>query len=261
MDRGYELKAAFDNDGFVHVPGFLIAHELLVLREALDRYKREVVPQLATDSHRAIYDEVNGFRHLKQLVDMQASDRYFRSLLEGERASGLASALLGEKALPQTVEYFAKAPERGTPTPPHQDGFYFCLTPNHAVTLWLALDDCDTENGCLQYVKGSHRAGVLDHGASGVAGFSQGLAERYWSADDVTCMHIAAGDLLAHHSLTIHFADANSSTRPRRSIGLIYYGTSARRDEQAWQRYQDSLAAQRRTATAHAGEPPKSRTA
>ena len=49
------------------------------------------------------------------------------------------------------------------------------------------------------------------------------------------------GDVLAHHSLTIHRADANHSDRSRRALGLVYFGKSAQVDPAAQQRYQDSV--------------------
>jgi phytanoyl-CoA hydroxylase len=57
---------------------------------------------------------------------------------------------------------------------------------------------------------------------------------------------VQPGDVLAHHSLTIHYAGKNRSlTRHRRSIAYVFFSASAKRDEAAWERYQASLARQR----------------
>ncbi len=235
----------FNEEGFVHIEGFLSPADLREVRDALERYKREVVPTFKPEEHRALYDTIDGVRHLKHLVDIGAAEPYFARLLNEGKTRALAETLLGEQVTPESAAYFEKAPRVGTPTPAHQDGFYFCLKPNHALTLWIALDDCDQENGCLHYVRGSHRRGVLLHAGSGVTGFSQGLAA---GAGDTCAIHARAGDCLAHHSLTIHSADANRSERPRRSLGLVYYAASAVRDEEAHHRYMESLALQRRQA-------------
>lgn len=50
-----------------------------------------------------------------------------------------------------------KPPRIGKGTPPHQDGYYFMLEPNEAVTMWMALEDVNEENGCVRYVKESHK--------------------------------------------------------------------------------------------------------
>lgn len=246
------LKDRFDRDGYARFEGLLGPAQLAEFRERVERYIADTAPTL--EATRVLYEQQGGSRGVKQLVDMNLADTFFADLLTGPLFQERAAVLLGEEAVPQTVEYFNKPPRIGTPTPPHQDGFYFCLSPNHALTFWVALDDCDEQNGCMSYVRGSHRRGVIDHRASGVVGFSQGLGDFSWSDGDVDVMRVAAGDVLAHHSLTIHFAGTNRSERNRRSLGLIYYAASARRDPEAWERYQASLAAQRaRYATGTTG--------
>jgi len=61
------------------------------------------------------------------------------------------------------MQWFNKPAKMGTETPPHQDGFYFMLEPNHAVTMWLALDVADAENGCMRYIPRSHLGGIRPH--------------------------------------------------------------------------------------------------
>ncbi len=237
------LRGAFEANGFVHVRSFLSELELAEVRENVQRYQNEVVPRL--EGYRVLYDVADGQRFIKQMSEMDKADGFFAELLGGAKARSLAEALLGEEAVATTLEYFDKGPRIGKPTPPHQDGYYFCLTPNHAVTMWVALDDCDLENGCMSYVIGSHRQGVIVHQPSGVVGFSQGLQSVAYGPEELFVATGRAGDCFAHHSLTIHLAGANRSDRHRRSLGLIYYGVSSRRDEAAFERYQASLRAQR----------------
>jgi hypothetical protein len=58
-------------------------------------------------------------------------------------------------------------PRFSKPTPPHQDGYYFRIKPQRAVTGWVALDPADKINGCLHYVKGSASAPIRPHHPSG----------------------------------------------------------------------------------------------
>jgi phytanoyl-CoA hydroxylase len=237
------LQTPFERDGFVHVKGFLSPSELADVRRRVERYKVEIAPTL--ESYRVLYDVEGGVRSIKQMVDLDKADPCFADLIDGD-GRRLATALLGEDALPQTVEYFDKGPGIGKPTPPHQDGYYFCLKPNHAVTVWVALDDCDEENGCMSYVSGSHRNGIIDHHASGVVGFSQGLDYAPSPGEKLFVAKGGAGDCFAHHSVTIHLAGANRSDRHRQSLGMIYYGRSAHRDEDAFARYKANVEQQRK---------------
>jgi phytanoyl-CoA hydroxylase len=236
------LKPIFDRDGFIHIHGFFTPEEVEELEANLQRFIRDVVPTLPKS--RAMMEDYNNPETLKQ-IDCLGEDPYFAQLIQCPKITQLAEVLLQDALKPQQVEAFIKPPYIGKPTPPHQDGYYFCLTPNEAVTVWVSLDDID-ENGALHYVKGSHRKGILPHGASHVLGFSQGIFDRFWegTGEAVACP-VKRGDCLVHHSLTIHFAPGNTTPRPRRAIGLVYFAQRARVDEEARRRYQESLARQR----------------
>ena len=239
MDQA-DLKAQYDRDGFVVVREFLAMDELAALRAELDRYIREVVPGLPEGD--AFYHDRDRPETLKQLQHM-GGDAFFSRYRANTHWTGLATALIGEPCRAQEPEWFNKPPQTEHVTPPHQDNFYFCLTPPHVVTMWLALDPVDDENGCLRYVRGSHRRGLRPHGRTAVLGFSQGVLD-YDDHDEMqeVAVHLDVGDLVAHHGETIHRAEPNrSQTRDRRAFAMVFRGASCRRDEAAFERYQAAL--------------------
>jgi len=89
------------------------------------------------------------------------------------------------------------------------------LQPNEAVTMWMALEPVDEENGCVRYVKGSHKKGMREHRRTQTLGFSQGMTDFGTDEDlaNEVFFHTQAGDLLVHHSLTIHRADGKIVNR------------------------------------------------
>ncbi len=245
-----EHRRNFDRDGFVVVRGFLPADELTELRGEVDRYIQKVVPTLPA-TH-AFFDDTDRPETLKQLQHM-AVDPYFEEYRSNPRWVQLASDLLGEDCDVQQPEWFNKPPGTKHATPPHQDNYYFCLRPPSVVTLWLALDPVDTENGCLRYVPGSHQHEIRDHSATKVMGFSQGIVD-YSDADreqEVT-IQLAPGDLVAHHGKTIHRAEANQSeARQRRAFAMVIRGVSCQLDEDAYARYEAALKSQHEQVGQH----------
>ncbi len=242
-----DLAHSFQLNGYVFVPNFVTGADLARLTSTVDRYLREIAPQLPDTD--VFYEDKTDRTTIKQMQHMHRHEPYFAEFLQG-RAARLAEVLLGEPVVPQGVEYFNKPARVGKPTPAHQDGYYFKLLPNHAITLWLALEDVDRENGCVRYVQGSHRHGLRAHGRSGVLGFSQGMLD-FPQPDDlahgVACPAVA-GDLLCHHSLTIHWAEGNTSAnRTRRALGLVYYAASCQDDVVAKQAYHEQLHQELRT--------------
>ncbi len=225
---GNQLRTEFDRDGYVAVRGFLHAEQTAYLTQHVARFINEVVPLMP--SEHVFYESKGDEKTLKQLQQMFVYDDYFRSLMFGSRFEHLAAELLQHEVVGVNMQYFNKPPGIGQPTPAHQDGYYFMLEPNDAVTMWLAIDEADEETGCVRYVQGSQKDGLRPHAQTETLGFSQGLID-YASTDVEREIALCAepGDLLAHHALTIHRADGNSSlTRSRRALGLIYYSTAAK---------------------------------
>ncbi len=235
-----QLKSEFEKEGFVVVREFLKGAHLQSLKDNLDRYVRDVVPYVAESD--AFYEDRQRPETLKQLHRIE-QDAFFKDYLQHPLWRETAEALLGEKTqTPSGAEWFNKPPNTNHATPPHQDNYYFCLKPSQVLTMWLALDTVDEENGCLRYVKGSHLRGIRHHSRTKTLGFSQGISD-FGEMDLIGEVPIYAqpGDVLIHHGNTIHRANANkSTTRHRRSFGLVFKGVSCVRDEDAYRRYLDS---------------------
>ncbi len=229
-------KQSYDQHGFVIVRPLLGDAELAELLANLDRYVREVVPSLPDGD--AFFHDRDRPETLKQMQRM-GGDPYFHDYVRHPKWTALAEALIGEPVTSDGPEWFNKPPGTNHVTPPHQDNYYFCLAPSNVVTIWLALDPVDAENGCLRYVDGSHQRGFRAHARSKILGFSQGITD--YSHEDFTrevAIPLQPGDAVAHHGMTIHRADANLSlTRHRRSFAIVFRGASCQRDEAAYARY------------------------
>lgn len=141
-------------------------------------------------------------------------------------------------------EYFNKPAEIGKPTPPHQDCYYFMLTPPKALTFWIPLEDVEEANGCLRYIQGSHKNGMRPYGRTGTLGFSKGISDfgvDEEQASEVT-MLVKIGDILIHDGMTIHRADRNKSKLRSRSIrGIVCFAELAKEDLETKNEYREQL--------------------
>lgn len=237
------LKDKFDRDGFVAFDPLFDAVEMADINAEVARFLISGVPQMPAE--RVYYEDRNDLTSIKQLQMLFEYSPFFRSMMFDGPIRKIAEEVLDDVAVPVNMQFFNKPAGIGQPTPPHQDGYYFHLSPSEAVTGWLALEPVDHENGCIHYVSGSNRTEEFRlHGFTGVLGFSQGMTDFGTSEDvagTVACPG-QAGTFLMHHARTIHWAGANTSaTRSRRALGFIYYAERAKVDRAAKEAYQRSL--------------------
>lgn len=230
----------FEQDGYVAIKGFMSESEIKEIEKKAGGFIQAIIPGMP--SEHVFYEEKDNPSTLKQLQHLDQYDPYFKELFHRKKITGLAESLLNNKVAGKNIQWFNKPPGIGKETPAHQDGFYFMIEPNEALTMWLAIDDVDEENGCVRYIPGSHKKGMRPHGKTGVLGFSQGIID--YNADDSASevpMIVKPGDLIVHHSLTIHRADGNPSNRTRKGLGFIFYSSRAREDKVKHEQYQNKL--------------------
>lgn len=238
-----QLIDDFNRDGFVAIRPFIAGAELDELQANVERYIHDVVPTMPPEH--VFYEDKNDPATLKQLQNMGDYDPWFGELVSSGKVRQIAELLLDGPVVAKNLQYFCKPPQTGLATPAHQDGFYFMLDPCQAITMWLALDEVDEENGCVHYVRGSHLDGMREHARTTTLGFSQGIV-GYPTQDDLdreTPLPASPGDLLIHHAMTIHRAGPNESTsRTRRALGFVFFSEAAKVNAEAHAAYQRQLA-------------------
>ncbi len=148
-----------------------------------------------------------------------------------------ASQLLGEKSVRfWHDQLFCKPAHHGGVVAWHQDYSYWTRTqPIQHLTCWTGLDDASVDNGCLYYVPGSHRWGLLDKPelAGDMEGLMQYLTEKQKAEFKPVPIEMKKGYGTFHHPLMVHGSYANKSTRSRRAFVLNVFadGTRSNTDE------------------------------
>ncbi|WP_442481740.1 phytanoyl-CoA dioxygenase family protein [Aeoliella sp. SH292] len=143
-----------------------------------------------------------------------------------------ASQLLGAPARFWHDQLFCKPAHHGGVVAWHQDYSYWTRTqPMNHLTCWIPLDDCDEQNGSLQYVAGSHRWELLQKPelAGPMNNIRQHLSpEQVASMDHPHQVIARRGHAAFHHPLTLHGSQANNSDRPRRVVVVNFIADGVR---------------------------------
>ncbi len=212
------LRDAYDRDGYVVVPDLIDAGTMAELRRRLDGLCAG-----GQDAPNSSFEEAKVLRKLTNLAPM---DDVFRGVAAHPDILALVAALTGAQGvLLHSDQAFLKPAFHGSAKPMHQDNAYFKVEPMSAgVTCWLAIDDATTENGCMRYIPGSHRRGLVAHNA--IAGTPHLVPIEQEPVASRPCP-IPAGAAIFHHLLVLHESHANRSSRPRRSWAMHFVGDNA----------------------------------
>lgn len=104
------------------------------------------------------------------------------------------------------------------------------------LTCWIGLDESTCENGCLQYIRGSHQWDLLP--ITGLAGDMDAIRnvlndEQWEQFRNPVAIEMKSGQAAFHHPLTVHGSHANKTPRPRRAIviNVVRDGVCSASDE------------------------------
>ncbi len=212
----------YRSDGYV-IPEFRLSEDRIsALRATMDELIDKnpgVRPEQLVNAH-IEQPTAEGVRGCGDFLDL-ARDPDILDLVEGA---------LGPDIILWGCHLFCKPAGDGMEVPWHQDGEYWPIRPLATCTVWIALDDSVTENGCLRVIPGSHtERRVYDHDNDG----RDNLVLNYRVTDDqldeanMVDLELEAGQMSLHDVYMIHGSNPNRSNRRRAGLALRYMpGTS-----------------------------------
>ena len=121
--------------------------------------------------------------------------------------------------------FFAKPAVSGRATPWHQDGEYWPIRPVATCTVWIAIDDANTENGCLKLIPGSHKKEqLLAHKTNPDPNLTlnQELLSSDFDESQAVDLILEAGQMSLHDVRIVHGSEENTSSNSRRGMTLRY---------------------------------------
>ncbi len=232
-----EQLAQFHEQGYVAGIRLLDEKQLAQLRQELTRLVNpdpasralfyEFHSNESTDPSRVLFHALGGWRIAPG----------FHDLLWNPAMLVPASQLLGGSVRFWHDQLFCKPARHGGVVAWHQDYSYWTRTqPMAHLTCWVGLDDATADNGCLQYIPGSHQWNLLP--ITGLAGDMDAIAEVL-TAQQLQQFHhpvaieLRAGECAFHHPLLVHGSRENRTAGPRRAavVNLMRDGVCSVTDE------------------------------
>lgn len=221
---GSEHIHLFNQNGFVAVPGLFSEEEIKPISDEVDRIitgKATYVPKESL-----VYEADLSPRRIRNVFGLHRLHSMFMDLARHPKLVEMVGQILGHPLRLYSSQLFAKPASIGSVVPLHQDMPYWPFEPYEMVSAWIALDDSTLENGCVRFLPGSHKMGILRHTPSGVVGNSLRLEDKKVTGIKEYPIEVKRGSCVLHHCLTAHRSEPNRSANSRR--GLIYIYMSPR---------------------------------
>ncbi|KAJ7371308.1 Phytanoyl-CoA dioxygenase domain-containing protein 1 [Desmophyllum pertusum] len=119
--------------------------------------------------------------------------------------------------VPQSM-YIFKQPGIGGEVTPHRDSTFLYTEPPSAMGLWIPLEDCTLENGCLHFVPKSHNDGItyrmVRNPEQGTPTIFTGSKEEFDDKDFIPQL-TKKGCLVLIHGTVLHRSFPNKSEKSR----------------------------------------------
>ena len=158
-----------------------------------------------------------------QIMEMWQKNEQFYKLLFHQPLLDIAESLIGKNIQLFHDQALYKPAHIGGEVPWHQDNGYWRCSPPNLVSIWIALDDADEDNGCMNVIPKSYTEGGLDH-TRAKSEEKELPALLMANIDDSQAVPVPllAGHGMVHHCLTLHQTNPNNSSRDRRAMVIHY---------------------------------------
>lgn len=207
-----EIQTEFEANGYIIVRSIFSPEEITLLRSALgsdDGVKSHAYELSATEHGRKIH----------MCLWNQPGNDVTGMAARSEKIVGTMEKLLGGEVYHFTSKLIMKDARTGGKHIWHQDyGYWYnngCLFPDMG-SVFIAIDKCTRENGCLQVLKSSHKFGRIDHiSVGGQTGADMERVNHLMKRLDLVHVELEPGDALFFHCNVLHTSSRNDSDQNR----------------------------------------------
>ncbi len=224
-----EQIAFFHTNGFIALEKLATPEEVERLRGIYDRlFETRAGREEGNQFDLGGADEEGEDATLPQILN---PSKYAPEMREGKYrdvALSVVRQLLGPEAQAGGEHAILKPPFHGAPTPWHQDEAYWNPDLEYcSVSLWMPLQEATLENGCLQFVPGSHQWEVFPHHSIGHDLRVHGLEVEGADTSTAVACPLPPGGATIHLNRTLHYAGPNPTATPRRAY-ILGFGLPAK---------------------------------
>lgn len=228
MSSPIDFRQKYDEDGLFVVPKLFSEETVISLAETTDKLMNgeqklngmffQLDPN--SESYADVDFSITTFQgpslNYRKIKDLE----YIPEFLEAIQNSDLRAIgkdLIGLSVSSMRYMVVNKPSKSKTPLPWHQDiSAKWPMSGTPEMTVWIALDDVDESNGCVEWILGSHKLGEIEGGHL----TSEDAINSILSTHDIFYGVLKRGDAVVFNNGVIHRSKPNFSGKRRRGLTL-----------------------------------------
>jgi len=170
----------------------------------------------------------NAIRRLRQVY---SRDVIFKNWMENIKIRSILEQVLNDKVAITTAHHnsiMTKMPHLSTATSWHQDRRYWSFSDNNLVSVWLALNEENSQNGVLEFIPKSHKMSFSVEQFDEKEYFRDDTEKNMSLIETKVSTTLQKGDVVLFHSTLLHRANKNSTNKPKISFVYTVKGASTK---------------------------------
>ena len=232
-----EEKDFYETNGYLLKKGLVSSTDVAQIQvEIEDIHNRmAATPTQGIGISWEVYDTPDHPPRIKQLMHSELVSPTLNRLLRSDAVLDALEEMMGPDISLYHSKLLPKAGGDGTAIPWHQDYAYWKNDQNKPVMVncQLAISEANLENGCIQFVPGSHNWGLQEHERKQQT-FGVFLPGHYQEREDAVAVEMAPGDAVFFNALLFTGSAPNNSENDRLMNTFAYNvtgnGTSQSRE-------------------------------
>jgi len=241
LDEPFALKQEqieqFRRDGYVKL-------KQVLSHEALDYYGQEITRLviLLNDQTKPMSERTTYEKAFLQIMNLWTKSEIVKEFAFSQRLARIAAELMGVKGVRMYHDQALYKEPGGGITPWHADQYYWPVSSNNTVTVWIPLQATPLELGPLAFSVGSQRFEMgrsLEISDESETKLQRSLKDNNYPLDETP---FELGEVSFHYGWTFHRAAPNTSDRARAVMTVIYIEDDIRLTEPKTKHHRADLA-------------------
>jgi ectoine hydroxylase-related dioxygenase (phytanoyl-CoA dioxygenase family) len=160
----------------------------------------------------------------KEIREWHEASRFLFDICMDSRILDYVEPLLGPNFYMWASNFFIKEPRSLETVSWHQDAYYWPLRPIESLTVWIAFDDVDEENGAMRVIPRSHQQQLVQHirASESDSVLSLEADTRDFDLESVVSVNMSRGSISIHDDKLLHASPGNPSDRRRAGFTIRF---------------------------------------